>query len=88
MPGAAKVNTFDRFTLPELTVGGRLQDVAEVLTSSGHGGRFSFGLTAAEGCRRAPSFIDYALDRAFAVESRPTLAINCLPMGVTFSSLR
>ena len=57
-----------------------------MLTSSGHGGRFSFGLTTRKDAGESASFIDYALDRAFAVESRPTLAINCLPMGVTFSS--
>jgi phenylacetate-CoA ligase len=30
--------------------------------------------------------IDGALDAAFDVRSRPTLALNCLPMGVTFGS--
>ena len=47
-PLLSKVNTFDRFPLAELTVGGRLHDVGEVLTSSGHGGRFSFGVISRE----------------------------------------
>ena len=63
-----------------------MSELAGVLTSSGHGGRFSFGLTTRKDAGEGASVIDYALDRAFAVESRPTLAINCLPMGVTFSS--
>ena len=55
-PLLTKVNTFDRFPLTQLCVGGRLTDVAGVLTSSGHGGRFSLGLispteSAASGCR-------------------------------------
>ena len=32
--------------------------------------------------------IDYALDQAFAISKRRTLVINCLPMGVVFSSSR
>ena len=85
-PLLSKVNTFDRFTLPELTVGGRLQDVGEVLTSSGHGGRFSFGVISRAEAAASASFVDAALDAAFAVKSRKTLAINCLPMGVSVSS--
>ena len=33
-------------------------------------------------------FIDAALDAAFAIRSRSTLTINCLPMGVVFASHR
>ena len=43
-PLLSKRNTFDRFPLDRLSVGGHLLDVADVLTSSGHGGRFSFGV--------------------------------------------
>ena len=43
-PVLSKSNTFDRFRLDEMSVGGTLTDVADVLTSSGHGGRFSFGV--------------------------------------------
>jgi phenylacetate-CoA ligase len=85
-PVLSKVNTFDRFTLPELTVGGRLQDVGEVLTSSGHGGRFSFGVISRAEAAASASFVDAGLDAAFDVKSKKTLAINCLPMGVAVSS--
>jgi phenylacetate-CoA ligase len=85
-PLLSKANTFDRFALPQLSIGGRLQDVGEVLTSSGHGGRFSFGVISRAEAEASASFVDAALDAAFGVKSRKTLAINCLPMGVVISS--
>jgi phenylacetate-CoA ligase len=85
-PLLSKVNTFDRFPLTELCAGGRLTDVGEVLTSSGHGGRFSFGVTSRSEAAGAAAFVDDALDDAFQVRSRRTLAINCLPMGVGLPS--
>jgi len=87
-PLLSKRNTFGRFTLAQLSVGGRLLDVADVLTSSGHGGRFSFGVINRKQASRAAEFIDLAFDHAFGINARQTLAINCLPMGVGFSSHR
>ena len=85
-PLLSKANTFDRFPLAQLSVGGRLQDVAEVLTSSGHGGRFSFGVISRAEAASSGAFVDDALDAAFGVKSKKTLAVNCLPMGVVVSS--
>jgi phenylacetate-CoA ligase len=85
-PILTKANTFDRFPIDQLCVGGTLGDLADVLTSSGHGGRFSFGLNTRAQQAEATAAIDRALDAAFAVKAQRTLAINCLPMGVTFSS--
>ena len=85
-PRLSKQNTFDRFPLRELAATTPLASLATVLTSSGHGGRFSFGLTTREMEAASADAIDGALDEAFAVRSRPTLALNCLPMGVTFGS--
>ena len=45
--------------------------------------------SASARARRKPTSadaIDDALDAAFEVRTRPTLAVNCLPMGVTFAS--
>ena len=81
-----KSNTFDRFSLDELSVGGRLPPLADVLTSSGHGGRFSFGVTTREQASLTAEMVDTALDAAFAIRTRTTLIINCLPMGVVVSS--
>jgi phenylacetate-coenzyme A ligase PaaK-like adenylate-forming protein len=85
-PILTKANTFDRFPIDQLCAEGTLQDLADVLTSSGHGGRFSFGLSTRAQQAEAAAAIDQALDAAFEVRTRRTLAINCLPMGVTFSS--
>ena len=87
-PVLTKRNTFDRFPLHELAAGVSMRDLAGVLTSSGHGGRFSFGLISRPHAAAGGRFIDLALDAAFDIASRPTLAINCLPMGVGFSSER
>ena len=85
-PLLSKENTFDRFTLEQLSVGGRLTDVADVLTSSGHGGKFSFGVISRNQASASAEFMDRAFDNAFGIATRRTLAINCLPMGVVFSS--
>ncbi len=87
-PLLSKRNTFDRFPLEQLSEGGELRDVADVLTSSGHGGRFSFGVISRREASASARFIDLAFDGAFDISSRKTLAINCLPMGVIFSSHR
>jgi phenylacetate-CoA ligase len=87
-PLLSKRNTFDRFALDQLSIGGHLPDIADVLTSSGHGGRFSFGVINRKQASAAAEFIDLAFDRAFLVSARKTLAINCLPMGVGFASHR
>jgi phenylacetate-coenzyme A ligase PaaK-like adenylate-forming protein len=85
-PILSKQNTFERFTIDELSAGGTLCDVADVLTSSGHGGVFSFGVISRAEAATAAQFIDRAFDAAFGVLSRKTLAVNCLPMGVVFGS--
>jgi phenylacetate-CoA ligase len=85
-PILTKANTFDRFPIDQLCAEGAMCDLADVLTSSGHGGRFSFGLSTRRQQADAPAMIDYALDEAFGISHRRTLVINCLPMGVGFSS--
>ena len=85
-PLLSKSNTFDRFPLDQLSIGGTLLDVADVLTSSGHGGRFSFGVISRQQVSANADLMDRAFDDAFGVKARKTLTINCLPMGVVFSS--
>ncbi|MDP1532151.1 MAG: hypothetical protein Q8L92_01070, partial [Rubrivivax sp.] len=56
-------------------------------TSSGRGGRtFGFRLSARKSHERAWFNIDLGLQDAFGVDDRSTLLVNCLPMGVVFSS--
>ncbi|MBA2353530.1 MAG: hypothetical protein H0V80_02565 [Acidobacteria bacterium] len=85
-PALTKHNTFDRFPIAQLCATTPLTDLGTVLTSSGHGGRFSFGLSTRAQDRAGADAIDEALDATCGVRSIPTLAINCLPMGVGFSS--
>ncbi|MEO7271109.1 MAG: hypothetical protein ABIX28_10210 [Vicinamibacterales bacterium] len=87
-PILTKANTFDRFPLQQLAALTPIASLAGVLTSSGHGGRFSFGLQTREQAASGGQAIDAALDDAFGVATRTTLAVNCLPMGVGFSSER
>lgn len=85
-PTLNKKNTFARFTLEELCVTGALDSLAGVLTSSGHGARFGYGLTTRIQAKHASDAIDLGLEYAFQVDSKKTLLINCLPMGVRFTS--
>jgi phenylacetate-CoA ligase len=85
-PLLTKRNTFDRFPIDQLAAVTDLAGLAAVLTSSGHGGRFSFGLNPRSQAAEGGAAIDQAFDAAFQTSSRTTLAINCLPMGVGFPS--
>lgn len=87
LPVLGKTDTFQRFPIEELCRDGRLGRLGSVLTSSGHSGIFSFGLTAAEDAAATAAWIDGLLDQLFQVKSQPTLLINCLPMGVRIPTL-
>jgi len=85
-PTLNKTNTFARYPLNELCIATGLDNLAGVLTSSGHGARFGYGLTTRIQAKYACDAIDLGLEYAFQVDSKKTLLINCLPMGVRFSS--
>jgi len=86
-PILSKANTFSRFSLEELCVPATLNQLSGVLTSSGHGGaRFAYGLSTRKQVKRAADDIDLGLEYAFQIDEKKTLLINCLPMGVRFSS--
>lgn len=88
LPVVEKSTLFERFTVKELLA----RDVSPaelsgVLTSSGHGGRsFAFGLISRAQAKGAAAGIDIALQQAFGIDNRSTLLLNCLPMGVGFTS--
>lgn len=85
-PVLDKRSTFERFPLEALWMPGTAGRLAGVLTSSGQGGSFAFGLITHAQATGAPAGIDLGLQRAFDVDRRKTLLINCLPMGVRFHS--
>jgi phenylacetate-CoA ligase len=82
VPVLEKRSTFQRFPVAELCTEGELGRLGSVLTSSGHSGIFAYGLTSVDAQGEAARAIDDLLDYIFQVRSRPTLLINCLPMGV------
>src|SRR3546814_2267663 len=75
-----KGNTFAQFPLNELCHPTALDNLAGVLTSSGHGARFGYGLTTRLQAKYAGDAIDLGLEYAFQVDSNKTLLINCLPI--------
>lgn len=77
-----KAGTFGHFPLADLCSGGSIGTPASVLTSSGHSGQFAFGLYHTTRAEDESQWIDDGLDALFAVRSRKTLLVNCLPMGV------
>lgn len=87
-PVLEKANTFKRFGVGQLLCDDvPLDTLASILTSSGHGGGgFALGLGTRKQSCSAPRLIDLGLEMAFDIDSRRTLLINCLPMGVTFNS--
>ena len=66
--------------------GGVSTAAAELLTSSGLGGRFSVGVTSRAELRSQQAATDSALRAAGAGEGRSTLLLNCLPMGISVST--
>lgn len=84
-PTLQKDDLFGRFPLRDLCVDGNLTPAASVLTSSGHGSRFAFGLSNARQADAAARATELGLEYAFGTDRHRTLLINALPMGVRFS---
>jgi len=87
-PVLEKANTFGRFPVAQLVCDDiRPDDLATVVTSSGHGGNgFAFGIGTRRQLGGAARLLDIGLDLAFDAGTRRSLLVNCLPMGVSFSS--
>lgn len=87
LPVLTKANTFGRFSLDELSRPIDTREIADVLTSSGRSGHsFGFKLTVRKQHESSWFDIDLGLQDAFNVDEKPTLLVNCLPMGVAFRS--
>ena len=87
LPVLTKDNTFARFSLAEMARTVPAHALADVLTSSGRGGR-TFGFRLSTRAQHGSSWfdIDLGLQDVFDVDTHPTLLVNCLPMGVVFAS--
>jgi phenylacetate-CoA ligase len=84
-PILEKQDLFGAVPIEQLCIGGRLGPLAGVLTSSGQGGRFAFGLSTHRQAKRTARAIELALEYSFGTDRYKTLLINALPMGVRFS---
>ena len=82
LPMLDKASTFGAVPVRDLCVGGEIDNVRSLLTSSGHGSHFSFGVNTEENLQRSSRSIDMGLQYIFGVDERRTLLINALPMGV------
>lgn len=82
VPLLDKQSTFGAWSISDLCVDGNIDSVRSLLTSSGHGDNFSFGVNTDENLRRSSQSIDTGLQYIFNVDERRTLLINALPMGV------
>lgn len=87
-PILTKADLFERFPIQQLMVDKVPPTaLAGVLTSSGHGGsNFAFGVSTRRQHHLTPDDIDLGLQQAFGIDQRSTLLVNCLPMGVVFTS--
>lgn len=87
LPVLTKDNTFARFSLTEMARPVPEHQLADVLTSSGRGGRtFGFRLTTRKQYESSWFDIDLGLQDVFDVDTHSALLVNCLPMGVVFAS--
>lgn len=86
VPVVTKSQTFGRFRVSDLCLDGELGCPAAITSSSGHGGQLSYGIYAGDAEAAESRMVDEGLDTLFGVRTRPTLLVNCLPMGVRVST--
>ncbi len=88
VPVSDKANTFKLHShdIEQLFPAGEIKNIKSIITSSGHTGNFSFGLTNEKETAKSQETIDFMLDYIFNVNSQKTLLVNCLPMGIKVNS--
>lgn len=82
VPVQDKESVFATNSLRDLCVGGTLDGIGSVYSSSGQSGAFSFGVAAWDDPAKSALGLEFLLDALFGVLERKTLLVNCLPMGV------
>ncbi|MDP1853756.1 MAG: hypothetical protein Q8L26_06115 [Candidatus Omnitrophota bacterium] len=66
--------------------GTNLDNVGEIVSSSGHSGKFSFGINSRSSQKYSRQLTDIMLDYTFGISRKKTLLINTLAMGIRISS--
>jgi len=82
VPLTDKEATFGRYPVRELCRGGSVRGIKTIVPSSGHSGSFAFSVDVAEGGELAAKGADLAFHYVLGVLDRPTLVVNCYPMGL------
>ncbi len=82
VPVIDKHNTFARFEIESLCVGGTIKNMKLAMSSSGFSGVYSYGINTHQNYKRISQSIDTALDYVFEISKRRTFLVNCIPMGV------
>ena len=85
-PLADKSTLFASVSIRDLVDRREFEQLAQIVTSSGHGSRFAFGLVSRAQARAAHDLVDLGLEYSFGLAGRRTLLVNCLPMGIRISS--
>jgi phenylacetate-CoA ligase len=86
LPILDKNNTFHQFGLEDLLVSGNVGNIATMITSSGHSGKFGFGVSSRLQLKHLIADIDLGLQQSFSIDTKSTLLINMLPMGIRLIS--
>ncbi|MEK7878830.1 MAG: hypothetical protein AAB285_03125 [candidate division NC10 bacterium] len=82
VPLTDKHNTFLAHPIHELCRGGSLKRIRSIVPSSGHSGTFAFSVDTPEGGELAAKGADLAFEYVLGISERPTLVVNCYPMGL------
>jgi len=82
VPVIDKKDTFQRFEIEELCVGGTLKEMKLAMSSSGFSGVYAFGINTYKNYKMIAQSIDTALDYTFNISEKETFLVNCIPMGV------
>lgn len=72
--------------ISNLCLNGDIKNVKIIVSSSGHSGKFSYGLTSLKDKQKTQEAIDFVLDATFNVSKKRTLLINALAMGIKIHS--
>ena len=88
VPIISKEDTFHFYSekIKKLCLSGEIKDAKVIVSSSGHSGYFSYGLSTDKELEKSQSLIDFMLNHIFDVGSKKTILINCLPMGVKITT--
>ncbi len=82
VPVIDKNDTFQRFDIEQLCVGGTIKEMKLAMSSSGFSGMYSYGINTEYNQKNIAKSIDTALDYTFDISNKKTFLINCIPMGV------